>query len=60
MADHLKQAWAWCLSVLAMAAGALDLNDVLAGLGIVVAVLTIVERVYTIRLKRRALAGKEP
>lgn len=58
MMDMFRHIWAWLAAFVAMFNGALDFNNILALLGIFVALLTIVERVYAIRLKRRQLGDE--
>jgi hypothetical protein len=57
--DTLRQAWAWLTAIVATIAGTLELSEWLSVLGLIVAGLTIVERYYAIRLKRRQLGKTE-
>jgi hypothetical protein len=57
--DTLRHLWAAATAFVSVLAGTMDLSAVLTALGVLVALLTIVERVYTIRLKHRQLDDDE-
>lgn len=59
--EGVRELWAWCVSMVTFTgAWFLNLENWLALLGIIVAVLTAAERIYAIKLRREQIRNCRP